>query len=91
MAALAWPGPRSALVVGTVALGTGAAEEFRQSRTGPASALSGGEAFGIKMLSDGLWRSDPRRLGSFDFGHELPHELLDILSPLYHSINIHEQ
>lgn len=82
---------RSAFAAGTVALGTRAVEEFRQSGTGPAPALSGGEAFGVEMRGDGLWRSHPRRLGSFDFGHDVPHEVLDFLSPLHNSINIHEQ
>ena len=59
-----------------VALGTRAAEEFRHSRPGPAPALSGGEAFGVEMFGDGLWRFYPRRLGSFDFDHDAPHERL---------------
>jgi len=82
---------RSAFAAGTVALGTWAAEEFGQDHTGPTPALSGGEAFGVEMLGDGLWRSHPSRLGSFNVGYDVPHELLDFLSPLYHAINIHEQ
>ena len=82
---------RPAVATRTVALGTRAAEKFRHSRTGPAPPLSRGVAYGVEMLGDRLWRSPPRRLGSFDFDHDVPHERLDLLSPLYHSINIHEQ
>ncbi len=63
---------RPAVTIRTVALGTRAAEEFRHSRPGPAPALSGGEAFGVEMLGNGLWRSYPHRLGSFDFDHDAP-------------------
>ena len=65
---------RPAVTIRTVALGTRAAEEFGHSRTGPTPALSGGEAFGVEMFGDGLWRLYPRRLGSFDFGYDAPHE-----------------
>ena len=82
---------RPAIAAGTVALCTRATEEFRHSLASPEPALSGGEAIGVEMLGDGFWRCHPRRLGSFDFGHDVPHELLDLLSPLYHSKNIHQR
>ena len=69
----------------TVALGTRAAEEFGHRRAGPAAALSGGDALGVEMIGDGLGRSHPRRFGGLNFADEVPHERLDLLSPLRHS------
>ena len=79
---------RPAFAARAVAPGSRAGEEFRHGRPGPAPALSGGEAFGVEMLGNGLRRSHPRRLGGFDLDHDVPDELLDFLSPLSHSINI---
>ena len=75
----------------TVALGARAAEKFGHSRAGPAPAFASGDARGVEMIGDGLGRSHPRGLGSFDFGHDVSHERFDILTPLYHSTNLHEQ
>ncbi len=71
----------------TVALGARAAEEFGHGRPGSAPALAGGDARGVEMIGDGLGRRHPRRLGGLDFDDEVPHERLDVLSPLRHSVN----
>ena len=38
------------------------------------------------MIGDGLGPSHPRRLGGFNFDDEAPHERLDLLSPLRHTV-----
>ena len=72
----------------TVAFGAPAAEEFGHSRAGPAPALACGEAFGVKMVSDGLWRSRPRRFRCFDFGDNAPDEGFYLLSSLHRSMSL---
>jgi hypothetical protein len=39
------------------------------------------------MIGDGLGRSHPRRLGRLNFDDDVPHERLDLLSPLRHPVN----
>ncbi|TDJ38586.1 MAG: hypothetical protein E2O54_12800, partial [Gammaproteobacteria bacterium] len=55
-----------------------------------APALAGGDAGGVEMSGDGLRRSHPRRLGGLNFDDEVPHERLDVLSPLRHSVDSSE-
>jgi hypothetical protein len=38
------------------------------------------------MIGDSLGRSHPRRLGRLNFDNEVPHERLDLLSPLRHPV-----
>ena len=75
----------------TIALGSGAAEELRHGRAGPASALPRRQANGVEMLDNGVWCFHPGRLGSLHLRHDMPHERLYLVSRLYHSLNIQQQ